>query len=103
MEHGAMTAAGPLEFAAFVNDIVYTIIFIFGKPPPNPGDLIEWLRPMCEDEDRRATLMHEEPLYIAADFVGIDRLSPAFRPYEDKYLQFRAGFLYPLRAPIATP
>lgn len=87
----------PLGFASYVNDLTYTIWFFFQKPQ-RPDALIEWLRPMASDEDGRAQLMHEEPLYVAADFLGIDRLAPSFSETEEKYQQFRAKFLYPSRS-----
>ncbi len=65
-------ATGPLEFASYVNDVAYTI-FVFFKTPVHPQTLIEWLKPLSYDADSRAQLMHEEPLHIAADFLGIDR------------------------------
>jgi hypothetical protein len=94
-------AAGPLEFASYINDVVLTILVFFQKPV-HPQGLFEWLKPMASDEESRALLMHEEPLYIAADFLGIDRFSPNFRVTEQAYEQFRARLLYPSRAQSST-
>jgi len=93
-----MPSADPLAFASYVNDLAYTILIFFKQPTP-PDKLMEWLRPMVSDEDNRALLMHEEPLYVAADFLGIDRLAPEFRATEEKYQVFRASVLYPSRSP----
>jgi hypothetical protein len=92
------TTDDPLAFASYVNDLTYTISYFFQKPQ-RPEALIEWLRPMASDEDSRAQLMHEEPLYVAADFLGIDRLAPSFSEVEEKYQQFRATLLYPSHPP----
>jgi hypothetical protein len=91
---GVMTATEPLAFASYVNDLTYTIFYFFRKRQ-RPDALIEWLRPMASDEDSLAQLMHEEPLYVAADFLGIDRLAPSFSEIEEKYQRFRATLLYP--------
>jgi len=92
----AMMTTDPLAFASYVNDLTYTIFYFFQKPQ-RPEALIEWLRPMASDEDSRAQLMHEEPLYVAADFLGIDRFSPSFDEIEENYQQFRTTLLYPSR------
>ena len=92
----AMMTTDPLAFASYVNDLTYTI-FYFLQKPQRPEALIEWLRPMASDEDSRAQLMHEEPLYVAADFLGIDRFSPSFGEIEENYQQFRTTLLYPSR------
>ena len=67
-----MRASDPLAFTSYVNDLTYTIVVFFQRPF-QPEKLIEWLRPIASDEDGQALLMHEEPLYVAADFLGINR------------------------------
>lgn len=93
-----MNNSEALAFASYVNDLTYTIFYVFGRVE-RPNALMDWLRPMAIDDKSRALLMHEEPLYVAADFLGIDRLAPSFKEYEDKYQQFRSHFLYPGRSP----
>jgi hypothetical protein len=88
-----MKKANDLEFPAYVADLVYTILFVFQRIVP-PDALIEWLRPMVIDEEQRALLMHEEPLYVAADFLRINRASPNFSQYETEYLHFRKNSLH---------
>jgi hypothetical protein len=93
-----MRTSDSLAFASYVNDLTYTIIFFFQQPLRSDA-LIEWLRPIASDEDSQALLMHEEPLYVAADFLGINRLSDTFASIEEKYQEFRAKMLYPSRLP----
>jgi hypothetical protein len=97
MECGAVTDEETLAFDSFVNDVVRTCSFVFDKLLL-PGSVMEWVRPLASDEAGRALLMHEEPLYIAADFLGIDRFAPSFDHFEAKYREFRARVLYPSRA-----
>jgi hypothetical protein len=97
MECGAVTDEETFAFTRFVNDVLYTGLFVFERVVP-PDNVIEWLRPLASDEASRALLMHEEPLYIAADLLGIDRFAASFVPFAGKYQEFRARFLYPSRA-----
>jgi hypothetical protein len=87
-----MNDTNDLEFAAYVAHLISTIIYVFHRSIP-PDALIEWLRPMVTDRDQCELLMHEQPLYVAADFLAIDRDSPDFGQYETAYLNLRANFL----------
>jgi hypothetical protein len=89
-----MKTTEPLVFARYFYTLTYTIMFFFQRPL-NPETLIEWLQPLVSDQEDRALLMHEEPLYVAADFLGIDRLSPKFRETEQKYQQFKVNLASP--------
>ena len=94
-----MKTANDLELPAYVADLIYTIVFVFQRIIP-PDMLMQWLQPMVTDEDRCALLMHEEPIYVAADFLGIDRQSPNFSQYEKEYLKFRTNFLNRKHTPL---
>jgi hypothetical protein len=87
-----MTTADDLDYVSYISDLVYTLLFVFQRIIPTDM-LLQWLRPMITDDDQRAMLIHEEPLYVAADFLGIDRHSPSFHQYETHYLKFRTEFL----------
>jgi hypothetical protein len=82
-----------IEIASYVADLIFTLLFVFEKIV-HPDALLEWLQPMLMDGDQRAMLLHEEPCYVAADFLEIDRFAPAFRGTERKYLRFRSEFLH---------
>jgi hypothetical protein len=94
-----MNTVNHLELPAYVADLVYTIVFVFQRVIP-PDMLMQWLEPMLMDEEQCALLMHEEPVYVAADFLGIDRQSPSFSHYEMEYLNFRANFLHRKQTPL---
>ena len=94
-----MKTVNDLELPAYVADLVYTIVFVFRRIIPLDM-LMQWLEPMLMDEEQCALLMHEEPIYVAADFLGIDRQSPSFSHYEMEYLDFRANFLHRKHTPL---
>jgi hypothetical protein len=87
-----MKSTVEIDVAQYVADLVYTLIFIFHRVVPSEA-VIEWMRPMVTNHDQRAILLQEEPLYVAADFLKIDRLSPSFRNYEKIYFKFRSQIL----------
>src|SRR5271170_7730681 len=59
----------------------------------DPKKIIAWLEPITNDDDSVADLLHDEPLYVTADMLGIDRSKPEFRRYESIYQQFRSKVL----------
>jgi hypothetical protein len=81
-----------LDYPAYVCDLLYTLIFVFQKIIPT-DTLLQWLRPMIMDDDQRSMLMHEEPVYVAADFLGVNRNSVEFRQFESQYFEFQKNFL----------
>jgi len=87
-----MRSAGLVEFGTFINDLAFTMLFVFEQKIA-PYDMMKWLAPMLVDENQRTMLMHEEPLYVAADFLKINRYAEEFKVYEERYLQFRREFL----------
>jgi hypothetical protein len=88
-----MKTDAQIEIASYMGDLLFTLLFVFEKIV-HPEILIKWLQPMLMDDDQRAMLLHEEPLYVAADFLEIDRLRTNFREIERKYLEFRNSFLF---------
>lgn len=87
-----MKSTVEIDVAEYVADLVYTLIFVFHRVVPSEA-VIGWLRPMVTNHDQRVNLLQEEPLYVAADFLNIDRLSPSFRNYEKNYFKFRTQIL----------
>jgi hypothetical protein len=88
-----MKTDAQIEITIYMGDLLFTLLFVFEKIV-HPETLVEWLQPMLMDDDQRAMLLHEEPLYVAADFLEIDRLKANFREIERKYLEFRNSFLF---------
>src|SRR3954452_14934707 len=87
-----MKTYSQIEVASYVSDLIFTLLFVF-KNIVHPQSLLDWLRPMLMDDDQRAMLLHEEPLYVAADFLEVNRFAPEFREIEAAYLRFRNEYL----------
>ncbi len=83
------TSTSPKEdaelFTIYMNDLILTITKFFNGSVLEPRNLGGWLQPLLTREGGAARLMHQEPLYTAADFLGIDRDSIP----EEKYHEFR--------------
>jgi hypothetical protein len=94
-----MKSSVEIDVAEYVGDLIYTLIFVFNRVVASEA-VIEWLRPMVSTRDQREALLQEEPVYVAADFLGIDRLSSSFRVFEQKYLKFRSYILAASARPI---
>jgi hypothetical protein len=87
-----MRTSRELELATYVGDLIYTIVFVFNRLV-STSRVSEWLAPMVASNDRRSALLQEEPLYVAADFLQVDRFSKEFTSMEYKYLRFRREIL----------
>lgn len=81
-----------MAFARFVMQIFETIQIVFERKV-DANELMQWLLPIASNSNSLTLLMHDEPLYVAADFLGIDRFSSDFEEIEQKYIHTYSKYL----------
>jgi hypothetical protein len=75
-------------FDEFANRCEMTLVQIFQKPNSDGVDYKAWLYEVAETMDQKVTMLHLEPLYVTADYLGVEIPEPVENAYlalSDKY------------------
>ena len=58
-------------FDEFANRCEITLTQIFRKTGSDGVDYKAWLYQIAETREQKVTMLHEEPLYVTADYLGV--------------------------------
>jgi hypothetical protein len=58
-------------FKEFVDRCEKTLLEVFGKIGSDGVDFRAWLYEVSETTAQRVEMLHSEPLYVAADYLGV--------------------------------
>jgi hypothetical protein len=79
------------SFDEFASRCETTLLEIFNKSGSDGVDYKAWLYQVAETIDQKVAMLHQEPLYITADYLAIDMADPQSRSIETAYLGLSAS------------
>jgi hypothetical protein len=58
-------------FDEFANRCATTFLSIFHRSASDGIDFKDWLYQVAETQEQKVAMLHEEPLYVTADYLGV--------------------------------